>query len=115
MIGAGGALWLWIVYEPDRPLESDWDALVITLAGGGAADSRPQTPYQIHFSDPFGITATPDGTIYVADGVGAHRIYRITSAGFVTILAGSDPGFADGPGPSARFRTPSGLAADAAG
>lgn len=103
VLGAAGALWLWIHYQPKRTLEPGWEATVITIAANA------------HFSDPFGIAAAPDGTIYVADGVGAHRIYRITPAGVVAILAGSEEGFDDGPGPSARFSAPSGLALGADG
>lgn len=104
LLGAAAALWRWTAQAPPRPLEPGWGALVSTIAG---ADVR--------LSDPFGIAAAPDGTIYVADGVGAHRIYRITHAGVVTVLAGSDEGFIDGPASSARFNTPSGLALGPAG
>lgn len=107
---ASGAVWRWAYYEPERPLEPGWDAVVTTLAGGGAPGAAPGSPYATRFSDPFGIASAPDGTVYVADGVGAHRIYRITPAGTVETLAGSAEGFADGPGQSARFSAPSGLA-----
>ncbi|MBA2304584.1 MAG: gluconolaconase [Acidobacteria bacterium] len=115
MLGAAGALWLWIFHEPQRPLEPGWEAAVITIAGGGVSDSARQDPYAIRFSDPFGIASAADGTIYLADGVGAHRIYRISPAGVVTTLAGSDPGFVDGRSPNARFSAPSGLAVGADG
>jgi len=115
VVGAAFALWLRIVHEPERSLERGWDAVVVTIAGGGVAGAAPHGPYAVRFSDPFGVAAAADGTIYVADGVGAHRVYRITPASVVTIVAGSEEGLADGPGPHARFRTPSGLALDPAG
>ena len=112
---AAGALWFWVRREPARPLGPGWDAVVHTIAGGAVPGSAPQTSFAVRFADPFGITAAADGTVYVADGVGAHRIYRITRDGLVTALAGSDEGFADGPGASARFSAPSGLAIDTHG
>ncbi|MEX1128857.1 MAG: hypothetical protein WEB50_09850, partial [Vicinamibacterales bacterium] len=112
---AAAALWFWVRREPARPLEPGWAAVVHTIAGGGVPGSAPQTPFAVRFTDPFGVTAAADGTVYVADGIGAHRIYRITPAGLVTTLAGSDEGFADGPGASARFSAPSGLAIDTLG
>lgn len=115
LLGAAGAIGLWVSHDPERTLGPGWDAVVITIAGGGIPGSDQQNPYGVRFSDPFGIASGPDGTIYVGDGVGAHRIYRITPAGIVTILAGSEEGFADGSGHSARFNTPSGVALDADG
>jgi len=110
LLGAAGAVWLWAFYEPERPLEPAWDAVVTTIAGGGIRGSIPAGPFAARFSDPFGIAATADGTIFVADGVGAHRIHRIAPDGTVSVLAGSTEGFADGRGADARFKTPSGLA-----
>ena len=115
LIGAASALWLWIFHHQMRRLEPGWQAVVSTVAGGGVPGAAPQSPYAIHFSDPFGVAAAADGTIYVADGVGAHRIYRITTTGVATIVAGSKDGFADGRGEDARFSTPSGLVLDVDG
>jgi streptogramin lyase len=109
-LGASAAVWFWIFREPERTLEPGWDAVVITIAGGGVPGSTPNGSHAVRFSDPFGIAPAPDGTLFVADGVGAHRIYRISPAGLVSVLAGSKEGFADGPDASARFSAPSGLA-----
>jgi sugar lactone lactonase YvrE len=109
----GAAAWLWLGPQRTQPLASDWDAAVVTIAGGGLPGSAFTNPYSARFVDPFGVIAASDGTLYVADGAGAHRIYRITAGGGATLVAGSVEGFEDGPGVSARFSTPSGLAIDA--
>jgi sugar lactone lactonase YvrE len=115
LLGAAGAVWFWAFYEPERPLEPAWDAVVTTIAGGGTLGSTSADPFAVHFSDPFGIAAAADGTIFVADGVDAHRIVRLAGDGTVSVVAGSTAGFADGRGTDARFNTPSGIALDAAG
>lgn len=110
-----GAVWFVVFYEPERPLEPEWDAVVATLAGGGVPGAGPASRYGVRFSDPFGIAAAADGTLFVSDGADAHRIYRITIDGQVSVLAGGEEGFEDGPAADARFSTPSGLALDGAG
>ena len=115
LLGAAGGVWYYVFYEPEPPLEPSWEALVTTIAGGSLAGYAQNDRYGVRFSDPFGVAAAADGTLYVSDGVGAHRIYRISPQGVVTVLAGSDRGYADGPGASARFDTPSGIAIDPAG
>ena len=115
LIGGAAALWLWIAHAPKRTLEPDWEAVVSTAAGGGVPGAAPHNSYAMRFADPFGVAAAADGTIFIADGVGAHRIYRITASGIATVLAGSRAGFADRRGEDARFDTPSGLALDGGG
>lgn len=79
------------------------------LVNGRAADAR--------FNDPHAIVIDAAGTIYVADSHN-HQIRRITAGGAVSTFAGSTEGhggFADGPGPDARFAYPIGLAIDGEG
>jgi sugar lactone lactonase YvrE len=115
LTAALGALWRWSVRGRERPLEPGWEAAVVTIAGGDVPGAAPGDPYRIRFSDPFGIASAADGAIYVADGVGAHRIYRITPSAGATVFAGSEEGFADGHAHDARFSAPSALAVDASG
>jgi sugar lactone lactonase YvrE len=101
---------------------------VLTLAGsgpvgtvaGGFADGPAATA---RLSNPSGVVAGPDGTVFFTD-TGNHRV-RFLKQGVVGTLAGGDTpadevglptgGFADGPGPAARFRYPTGLLRDADG
>jgi DNA-binding beta-propeller fold protein YncE len=86
---------------------------VSTFAGGeyGLADGVGGAAM---FKRPFGIASDAAGNLYVADTEN-HRIRKITPAGEVSTLAGSEEGFADGFGSDAKFDWPSGIASDAAG
>ena len=103
----------------------DSKGYVSTLAGsgpigkdaGGYADG-PGTSARFDYLE--GITVDNTGNVYVADRYN-HRIRKIDSKGYVSTLAGSGPtgkdagGYADGPGISARFNQPVGVAVDNAG
>jgi serine/threonine-protein kinase len=85
------------------------------LGGGGLVDGPGA---QAQFKEPIGIAVDADGNVYVADS-GNNRIRKVTPDGRVSTLAGSGPpgsgGFADGPGASARFNAPRGVAVDSSG
>lgn len=88
----------------------DFDGVrVSTLAGNGVGDSDgPLASAQ--FAGVRAIAVAADGSTYLADA-GNHRIRRISPSGEVSTLAGSgSAGFADGPGASAQFNSPSGIA-----
>lgn len=117
VLAAVGAVVLRRAFPRDdiAALEPDWDAVVSVIAGDGVAEARDGDAYRARFADPFGVAVAADGTIYVADGTGSHRIRRISPDGIVTTLAGGERGFRDGVGQAARFDTPSALALDATG
>lgn len=90
---------------------------VTTIAGSskieGTADG---TGSAARFNEPWGVTSTGSGTLFVADQQN-HTIRRVTYDGVVTTLAGA-PGVAgssDGTGNGATFHDPSGITLDGAG
>jgi DNA-binding beta-propeller fold protein YncE len=91
--------------------------VVTTLAGlahtPGTADGMGSAA---RFNAPYGISADPDGNVYVSD-TGNHTIRKITADGTVTTIAGlaSVAGDNDGTGSDARFRSPYGITVDDAG
>jgi uncharacterized delta-60 repeat protein len=90
---------------------------VSILAGmTGVSGSTDATGGAARFYNPYGIAADSVGNLYVADTFN-HTIRRVTPAGVVTTLAGSagNVGSVDGPGPSALFNGPQGIAVDGAG
>ncbi len=84
-------------------------SVIAGLAGtSGTADG---TGAAARFNFPAGITIDASGNLYVTETFN-HRIRKITSAGVVTTIAGSTPGFADGVSTAARFDTPIGVCGD---
>lgn len=79
------------------------DGVVTTVAGSGSRGFTDGTGSSATFFGPGAVAAMPDGTLYVAD-TGNSAIRKITPAGEVTTLAGSNlRGSADGIGSAARF------------
>ena len=107
---AAGAWWRLTSSPRQRPLGAGWAATVMVLAGDGNPGVLDGAAFSARFSDPFGVAAARDGTIYVADAGDAQRIRRIGPDGIVSTIAGGEQGYANGFGLSARFSTPSGLA-----
>ncbi len=68
------------------------------------------------FQGPIGLAVDDAGGVFVADSDN-HLIRKISPAGLVTTIAGMAvvPGYADGPGPDARFDDPTNVAVDHAG
>jgi hypothetical protein len=90
--------------------------VVTTLAGlAGACTSADGSGSAARFHFPSGVAVDAAGNLYVAENFGAIR--KVTPAGVVSTLAGADmtQDFVDGPGATARFSTPGGLAIDAGG
>ena len=117
LIGSLGFLLMHLLRESGYPpTPVGWRANVQTIAGDGASAFRDASqPLAAGFSDPFGIAIGPDGTIYVSDAGESNRIRKLALEGTVTTLAGGIEGYADGPGQSASFNSPSGLALDSNG
>ena len=88
--------------------------VVTTLAGkAGTFGSDDGLGSAARFRSPEGIAVDATGNVFVAD----RAIRKITPAGAVTTFAGGSgvEGSADGTAGAARFRSPSGIALDAAG
>jgi sugar lactone lactonase YvrE len=97
-----------IVYHPAAQ-----SAVVTTLAGTSSAGLRDGPGDRAEFPGPVDVAVDNAGMVYVVD---ATWIRRISPAGVVTTLAGSEKeGFVDGPSASARFDNPRGIAVDGAG
>jgi len=95
-----------------------WSPSVVTIAG--AADGAPAGDgpgATARFAGPGGVAVAADGSVYVADteGQSIRRIASDAAHTVTTIAGGTIDGYADGPGSSARFRWPLGLAVAADG
>jgi sugar lactone lactonase YvrE len=86
---------------------SRWE--VVTVAGSGVAGYLDALGASARFSSPAAVAVDSQGNIYVAD-TGNHRIRKIDLLGNVTTVAGSGEGYADGPGGTAKFSEPRGIA-----
>ena len=88
---------------------------VSTLAGTGAQGAADGPGSSATFSNPIGVAVDGAGNVYVAEA-NNNKIRKISAAGVVSTLAGTgSQGAADGPGSSATFNSPTGVAVDGAG
>lgn len=93
------------------------DGNVTTLAGtAGQAGAVDGVGAAARFSTPTTLALDSTGNLYVADSSN-HTVRKITASGVVSTLAGSAgaAGAVDATGAGARFRSPHGVAVDAAG
>ena len=90
--------------------------VVTTIAGFASAYGNVDaTGLNARFWYPVGVAASRVGNVYVVDSH-ASTIRKISPDGVVTTLAGKEGvvGTSDGPGASARFNDPTGVAVDSA-
>ncbi len=93
------------------------DDSVVTVAGfGGAFANADGMSRFARFYHPSSLSVDGDGNVFIADSYN-HTIRKMTSAGFVSTVAGAagNPGSADGAGATARFNSPRALAVDRKG
>lgn len=107
----------------NRIRKVDLAGTITTVAGGGATlgDGCPATSAALRLKDGSsyggGIALDSSGNLYIADTYN-HRIRKVSSAGFITTIAGTGkPGFSGDGGPAiaAQLNGPLGLTLDAAG
>lgn len=89
--------------------------VVSTFAGdpGSASGSLDATGTAARFYFPVTLAIDSSNNLYVGEGQSGNRVRKVTSAGVVTTIAGSpdgNPGFQNGPGPSALFDGVAGIA-----
>jgi sugar lactone lactonase YvrE len=82
-----------------------------TIAGNGAADYLDGPGGEASFNQPIGLAVDTDGSVYVSEILN-NTIRLIDTLGNVTTVAGSKSKFEDGPGLTAKFDNPRGLALD---
>ncbi|MBM3274233.1 MAG: hypothetical protein FJZ00_03710 [Candidatus Sericytochromatia bacterium] len=87
---------------------------VTTLVGSAGVGFSDGAADSAMLNRPFGLAADAGGNLYVAD-TDNHRVRKILPNGFVSTLAGGDPGFKDGIRTAAQFNFPRGVAVDSAG
>ncbi len=87
--------------------------LRISASGALAVDSGPASVIPgtagRRVLNPAGLAVATDGSVLVADPTG-HRIWAVSPAGSLRLVAGSIYGYRDGTGAEALFRFPSGVA-----
>jgi sugar lactone lactonase YvrE len=89
--------------------------LVSTFAGSGSQGATNGAANLATFNEPASIAVDASGNLYVADA-GNNRIRKISAAGMVSTLAGSDStGSVNGPAAGSSFFHPVGVTADGSG
>lgn len=91
-------------------------ANAVTTLAGSPGRHRDGPAATALFGDPQAIVRDAQGNTFIADR-GNHTIRKINASGIVTTLAGNPglPGREDGPGTTARFNQPSGIAIESSG
>lgn len=94
----------------------------VTTLAGGTAGYADGPLVAARFFNPKGLAIDAQDNLYVSEGglitdggIKRFHIRKITPAGWVSTLAGASEGQADGPGATAAFLRPEGLAVDTQG
>ena len=99
-------------YYDNRIRKISPDGVVSTLAGNGNAGWVDGPGGNAEFDHPTGIAVDRTGNVFVAEEYN-HCVRKISPDGMVSTLAGNGfQGAADGPGSSAQFDRPYGIAVD---
>jgi sugar lactone lactonase YvrE len=87
-----------------------------TLAGAQNDPGADGDKFAVEFSGPSGVAGDASGDLFIAD-TGDNTIREMSPAGIFTTIAGAVgvAGSVDGPGSTARFNSPFGIAVDASG
>ena len=103
----------------NRVRKIDRSGNITTIAGNGdlldGIDEESVLPHAARFSSPASVALDLSGNVLVGD---SYRIWRVDSAGSVSVFAGSGLccyGGIDGPATEARLSNPRGQASDTAG
>lgn len=113
-IGPDGYLYL-PDYWNQRIRKISLAADVTTIAGSGTRGFADGSATTAMFSLPRDVAVDANGNVYITDNSN-NRIRKISPSGDVTTLAGNGTaGFADGPGATAMFKSPYGIAVDGSG
>jgi DNA-binding beta-propeller fold protein YncE len=88
--------------------------VVTTVAGNGMAGYVDGKAGQAQFNGPIGIAFDKEGRLIIADTYN-DKIRVLTKKGEVITLAGSKPGYADGPNQQAQFNTPTNIVINSQG
>jgi DNA-binding beta-propeller fold protein YncE len=96
--------------------QSDGDSApqASTFAGNGTLGAKDGPAAEASFVLPTGVATDGHGRVFVADG-GANRVCVIEGGRVRTLAGAAASGYANGPGPAARFDFPDGIAAAADG
>ncbi len=116
VVGAVGIL-LWRTRPQPAPVEQPaprWPVVVRTLGRGTPPVEGADVGPDRGFSEPFGLAVGAEGALFVSDGA-RGAVYRVSPTGHTTLVAGGQPGFADGDTGTASFQCPSGLAVTPSG